>query len=193
MDLSTLFTKTNIPNLLTVSRIAVIPFIITAFYGGGIVGAWIATLLFIYASITDFFDGWLARRMKAQSPLGIFLDPIADKLLVAAVLLALVDTNQASVIPALIILMREIMVAGLREYLAPHGIKVPVTMLAKWKTTVQLVALGILLFAPAANPAWHFFTIGDVMLWAAAVLTAWTGYEYIRGGVEQMENTPPIH
>lgn len=177
----------NLPNLLTVSRIVVIPFILAAFYGGGAIGAWIATILFVYAGLTDFLDGWLARRLKVQSAFGIFLDPIADKLLVAAVLLALVDADQASVIPALIIMLREIMVAGLREYLATQSISVPVTTLAKWKTTIQLVALGVLLFAPAASPDWYLHSIGNVLLWGAAAMTGWTGYQYVRGGVVQLD------
>ncbi|MGB1027703.1 MAG: CDP-diacylglycerol--glycerol-3-phosphate 3-phosphatidyltransferase, partial [Rhodospirillaceae bacterium] len=138
----------SLPNILTFGRIAVIPIMVILFYVPGETARWINCGLFILAAITDFFDGWLARKMGSVSDLGRFLDPIADKLLVAAVLLMLAAMDRLDVWSypaACIILMREILVSGLREYLAELQVRMPVTKLAKWKTTVQLIALPVLI------------------------------------------------
>jgi cardiolipin synthase len=170
--------KINLPNLLTIARIAlIVPFAILFFSGGQIAG-WIALLLFLGAAATDWFDGYLARRLNQGSALGRMLDPIADKLLVAAALLMLVSAHRIggwSLPAALVILLREIAVSGFREHLGPLGVVVPVTKLAKWKTTAQLIALSFLI-APAAL----FHMPGIVMLWVAAGLTLITGWGYLR-------------
>ncbi len=169
--------RANLPNLLTISRIVlIIPFALL-FFADGEWARWIALALFIMAAITDWLDGHLARRFKAGSPLGRMLDPIADKLLVAAALLLLVATGGIagwSIAAALAILLREIAVSGLREHLGPLGITVPVSGLAKWKTTIQLVAVALLI----APPGMGLNTIGLILLWGAAVLTLMTGWNY---------------
>lgn len=186
-----MFSKKSIPNLLTYSRIVIIPLFIAVFYWGNEweqfwgsphLSHWIAAGLFLYASITDFFDGYFARAWKATSNIGRFLDPIADKLLVATALLMLVKVGRADVLPAIAIVCREILVSGLREFLAELRISVPVSKLAKFKTAAQLIAISILLLAPAL-PAWvHADRIGDVLLWVAAFLTLVTGYAYFKTG-----------
>jgi cardiolipin synthase len=185
---------TTLPNLLTISRILVIPLIIGTFYIDGTTMRWVACALFVAAAITDFFDGYFARRRNSVSSLGRFLDPIADKLLVAAVLLVLTAfhrVSQLSVLPAVVILLREILVSGLREYLAELRVGMPVSRLAKWKTGIQMTALPTLLVGSAA-PAWlPAQTIGEILLWGAAVLTLVTGWDYMRAGLKHMrEDTP---
>ena len=179
----------NIANILTLSRIASIPLIAALLFFEQPVFRWTALVLYSVACITDFFDGYIARRMDQVSALGRFLDPIADKLVVGAILMAMTATQQIdgwSVLPALIIMCREIMVSGLREYLATLKIGVPVTLLAKWKTTLQMVALGFLIVGDA-GPGWLPVTlIGDALLWIAAVLTVMTGYDYLRVGIKHM-------
>lgn len=179
----------NLANILTLSRIAAIPLIAGLLFLESPIFRWSALILFVIACVTDFFDGYIARRMAQVSKLGRFLDPIADKLVVGAILMALVATQQISgwsVLPALIIMCREIMVSGLREYLAELKVGVPVTMLAKWKTTMQMVALGFLIVGNA-GPAWLPVTeIGDGLLWLAAILTVITGYDYLRVGLKHM-------
>ncbi|MEQ9447931.1 MAG: CDP-diacylglycerol--glycerol-3-phosphate 3-phosphatidyltransferase [Rhodospirillaceae bacterium] len=176
----------NLPNILTLSRIAIIPVVIATFFFDSNAMRWTAVSLFILAAVTDFFDGYLARRANQVSSLGRFLDPIADKLLVASILLMLVGFNRIeewSYIPALVILLREILVSGLREFLAELHVSLPVTKLAKGKTTVQLVALGFLIVgtaAPLAKPA------GEFLLWIAALLTLITGYDYLKAGLKHM-------
>ncbi|MGB0922220.1 MAG: CDP-diacylglycerol--glycerol-3-phosphate 3-phosphatidyltransferase [Alphaproteobacteria bacterium] len=180
-------TVTTIPNLLTIGRIVAVPGIVAAFYLEAPLANWLALGLFAAASITDFFDGWLARKMNAQTKLGQLLDPIADKLLVSAALLVLVwvgHINGLSVIAAVIILCREILVSGLREFLAGAQVSVPVTQLAKWKTTVQMFALGFLLAGPAGDAVLPGNTmIGLTGLWIAALLTLITGYGYLSSGL----------
>jgi cardiolipin synthase len=180
---------TTLPNILTVSRILVIPLIIGTFYIDGGTARWIACGLFIAAAVTDFFDGYVARRRNSVSSLGRFLDPIADKLLVAAVLLMLTAfgrVTQVSVLPAVVILLREILVSGLREFLADLRVGMPVSNLAKWKTGIQMTALPALLVGDAA-PYWlPAQMIGEVCLWAAAVLTLITGWDYLRAGLKHM-------
>jgi len=176
----------NLPNTLTLSRIVAIPLIVAAFYLPPVTASWTTFALFAYASATDYLDGMLARRWGQTTDFGRFLDPIADKLLVGAVLVMMIATGTisgAGVIACLLILLRELLVSGLREFLAGKQIKVPVSGLAKWKTGVQLVAIALLLLTGVAP---QIAAIGAVLLWAAAVLTMYTGYEYLRGGVFYM-------
>lgn len=192
-----MFKKKQLPNLLTYSRIVIIPLFIAVFYWGNEweqywgsphLSHWIATGLFVYASITDFLDGYFARAWKVTSNIGRFLDPIADKLLVATALLMLVKIGRADVLPAIAIVCREILVSGLREFLAELRISVPVSRLAKFKTAAQLFAISLLLLAPAL-PTWtHAQEIGDYLLWAAAILTLVTGYAYFKTGGKHLAN-----
>ncbi len=179
----------QIPNLLTLSRILIIPALVATFYIHGPLGNWLALAFFVYAGITDFLDGYLARSQNLQSKLGQFLDPVADKLLIAAAIIMMVAFERISgfsVLAALVILCREIMVSGLREFLAEIKVGVPVTRLAKWKTTLQVVALSFLLVG-SASPGWiPAEDIGIVSLWLAAVLTLTTGYDYLRTGLKHM-------
>lgn len=172
--------KQNLPNYLTYFRIVVIPLLILAFY---IEGGWTNILcagLFLLASFTDWLDGYAARLWNVQSNIGKFLDPIADKLLVATALVLLVSTAQADVLPAIAIMCREILVSGLREFLAEIRVSVPVSRLAKWKTGVQMAAIFCLLYhGPLAE-------IGQIMLWVAAILTLVTGYAYLKTGLKHM-------
>lgn len=179
----------NLPNFLTLSRIFVIPVIVGLFYLRGDEVRWLALALFILAGITDYFDGYFARRWAQISPLGRFLDPIADKLLVAAVILILVAKDLITgwvVLPALIILCREVLVSGLREFLAQANVGVPVSRLAKWKTMLQMVALGFLIVGDTGPDAVPVQMIGEVGLWIAALLTLVTGYDYLRVGLGHM-------
>lgn len=184
---------TTLPNLLTISRILVIPLVVATFYLPGQYAPWLACLLFSAAGITDWLDGHFARRWEQQSELGRFLDPIADKLLVAAALFMLVAKDRVSdptVLPALVILSREILVSGLREHLAGLKVGVPVSRLAKWKTGIQMVAIGVLLVGDAGPAFLPVRTIGELMLWLAAVLTIITGYDYLRAGLVHMDGAP---
>ena len=177
----------SLPNILTYLRIVAVPAVVAAFYLEGDTGRWLAFGLFAAASITDYFDGYLARLWKQQSTLGRMLDPIADKLLVSVCLLVLTyygTIGGFSLWAAVIILMREIFVSGLREFLADLKVSVPVTRLAKWKTTLQLVAIGILLLGPTGDKLVTGITeLGLAMLWTAAIVTLYTGYDYFRSGV----------
>ena len=180
------------PNILTYGRILGVPLVAACLLYGGNTARWWALGIFIVAAITDFFDGYLARLWSQQSSLGRMLDPIADKLLVAAILIVLaVDGTIAGyhVWAALIILCREILVSGLREFLAELQVSVPVTQLAKWKTTVQLVAFGFLIAGPAGDTVLPYNTeIGLAGLWIAAVITLYTGYDYFRVGINHIAN-----
>lgn len=181
--------KKQLPNLLTCSRIAVIPVIVAAFWWDGKPAYLVPSLLFLYASITDFFDGYLARMWDAQTPLGRFLDPIADKLLVATCLMMLVDAHRAPILPAILILCREILVSGLREFLADLHVKMPVSTLAKYKTAIQMVAIFLLLLG-VGGPAWlHAETIGWWGLWVAALLTLVTGYAYLKASLRYLKTS----
>ena len=176
----------NLPNILTLSRIVAIPLIVAALYLPPVTASWTTFALFAYASVTDYLDGILARRWGQTTDFGRFLDPIADKLLVGAVLMMMIATGAisgAGVIACLLILLRELLVSGLREFLAGKQIQVPVSRVAKWKTGVQLVAIALLLLTGVAP---QIASIGTVLLWAAAVLTMVTGYEYLRGGIVHM-------
>ncbi|MVA25343.1 CDP-diacylglycerol--glycerol-3-phosphate 3-phosphatidyltransferase [Agrobacterium vitis] len=187
----------SIPNLLTYGRILAVPLIVLCFYLEGKLQStdfarWAALAIFVVASITDFFDGYLARIWNQTSNIGRMLDPIADKLLVATCLLLMAaDTEKTiagwSLWAAIIILCREILVSGLREYLAELKVSVPVTRIAKWKTTVQMVALAFLLAGPAGDKVLPYTTqIGICLLWIAAALTMYTGYDYFKAGVKHM-------
>jgi len=182
---------TSLPNLLTLSRIFAIPLIVGTFFVDGETARWVACGLFVAAAITDFFDGYFARRSNSVSSFGRFLDPIADKLLVAAVLLMLSAfdrINGVNVLPAVVILLREILVSGLREYLAELRVGMPVSRLAKWKTGIQMTALPTLLVGSAA-PQWiPAEMIGVVLLWGAGVLTLITGWDYMRAGWKHMQD-----
>ncbi|MTJ79946.1 MAG: CDP-diacylglycerol--glycerol-3-phosphate 3-phosphatidyltransferase [Telmatospirillum sp.] len=185
---------TSLPNLLTISRILVIPLIVATFYIEGSTARWVGCVLFVVAAITDFFDGYFARRSNSVSSLGRFLDPIADKLLVAAVLLMLTAFERLShfsYLPALVILLREILVSGLREYLAELRIGMPVSRLAKWKTGIQMTALPTLIVGSAA-PHWiPAQALGEFFLWGAAALTLVTGWDYLRAGLKHMQDGAP--
>lgn len=187
---------TNLPNLLTYFRIALVPAVVLCFYIPGDASHWVALSLFIVAGITDFFDGYLARAWEQQSNLGRMLDPIADKLLVAVVLIALTWQDIIagfSLWAAIIILCREILVSGLREFLAELRVSVPVTQLAKWKTAIQMIALGFLLAGPAADKIVPGVTeMGLTLLWAAAILTLYTGIDYFRAGIVHLRDDKPV-
>lgn len=177
----------NLPNYLTFGRILAVPAMVACFFFPGDDSRWIALAIYVAAAITDFFDGYFARAWKQQSALGRMLDPIADKLLVATCLLLLVadgTIGRWSQIAAIIILCREILVSGLREFLAELRVSVPVTRLAKWKTTAQLVAVGVLIVGPAGEMLVpHLSLFGLALLWLSAVLTLYTGYDYFRAGL----------
>jgi cardiolipin synthase len=179
--------KSKLPNWLTYSRIIVIPLMVAAFYVHGKLGFWLASSLFLYASITDFLDGYLARAWNASSNLGRFLDPIADKLLVATALILLVGAERAPILPAIAILAREILVSGLREFLMELRVPLPVSTLAKYKTAVQMTAIYLLLLSKAGFAFLPIDAIGQGMLWIAALLTLVTGYAYFRTGLKHME------
>jgi cardiolipin synthase len=184
----------NLPNMLTLARIAIIPVVVTTFFFDSPNMRWTACALFTIAGITDFFDGYLARRANKVSAFGRFLDPIADKLLVAAVLMLIVAFDRVgpwSYLPALVIMLREITISGLREYLAELHVSVPVTKLAKAKTTVQMVALGFLIVG-SASPSWiPAELIGEIGIWFAALITLITGYDYLKSGIRYMAGNPP--
>ncbi len=184
---------TSLPNLLTLSRILVIPLVVATFYLDGADPRWAACALFVAAAVTDWFDGHLARSRNQVSNLGRFLDPIADKLLVGSVLFMLAAEgrlSQPSILPALVILLREILVSGLREFLAEVRVGMPVTRLAKWKTGLQMVALPVLLVGDAGPAILHARQVGEVCLWVAALLTLVTGWDYLRAGLEHMRAHP---
>jgi cardiolipin synthase len=188
---------TSLPNLLTLSRIVAIPLVIAAFYLPPLVhpdwARWGACVVFSAAAITDCLDGHLARRWHQQSDFGRFLDPIADKLLVAATLLMLAAFDHIShwaLIPALVILAREILVSGLREHLATIRVGLPVTRLAKWKTVIQMVAIGVLIVGGAGPARLPVQAIGELLLWIAAILTCITGYDYLRAGLVHINAEP---
>ena len=181
---------TNLPNLLTLFRIGVIPVLVALFYIDGVASRWVACGLFTIAAITDFLDGYIARILRQQSVLGQFLDPIADKLLVSAAILMLVGFGQITgyvILPALVILCREILVSGLREFLAGISIGMPVSALAKWKTVIQMVAIGFLIVGDVGPAILPIRLIGEAGLWAAALLTLVTGYDYLRVGLRHIE------
>ena len=178
----------KIPNILTIGRIILVPFFIGTFYLPGAMGDWIPFFIFILASFTDFLDGLLARLYKEESRLGELLDPVADKIIIASALVLLImdDTiKDYEVIAAIIILIREILISGLREFLAKVQVKMPVTNLAKFKTFIQMFAIAILLTGESGNKLINYQdyntqSIGIVLLWLSAFLTIYTGYDYVK-------------
>jgi len=186
--------KIKIPNILTIGRIIIVPFFVISFFLPGFYGEIIPFLLFILASFTDFLDGLLARLYKDESKLGELLDPIADKIIVSAALILLVmngTIQNYEVIAAIIILTREILISGLREFLADVQIKIPVSSLAKGKTFIQMFSIAILLTGETGNKIINFEdydaqTIGIILLWLSAFLTLYTGYDYVRKGIEHI-------
>lgn len=186
----------NLPNLLTISRIIVIPVIFLAIYIHTALWSFLTAVLFIVAAVTDYFDGYLARSRNETSAFGRLLDPIADKLLVVSALLIIVANHlvsEISYIPVCIIMCREILVSGLREFLAEVKIGMPVTRLAKWKTGVQMTALSMILLSAlsSAYPDNWFVSVigvvGEILLWVAGVLTFMTGYDYFKRGLEYVK------
>ena len=186
--------KIKIPNILTIGRIIIVPFFVISFFLPGFYGEIIPFLLFVLASFTDFLDGLLARLYKEESKLGELLDPIADKIIVSTALILLVmnETIQNyEVIAAIIILTREILISGLREFLADVQIKIPVSGLAKGKTFIQMFSIAILLTGETGNKIINFEdynaqTVGIILLWLSAFLTLYTGYDYVRKGIEHV-------
>ena len=184
--------KIKIPNILTIGRIIIVPIFVLSFYIPGIVGDLVPFFLFAIASFTDYLDGLLARLYKEESKLGELLDPIADKILVAAALVLLVMNGiikNLEVIAAIIILTREILISGLREFLAKRKeLNLPVSSLSKFKTFIQMFSIAILLTGETGNKIVSFQdynaqTIGIILLWIAAFLTLYTGYDYLRKGI----------
>lgn len=180
---------TTLPNLLTFVRIALIPVVVVLFYFDRPLSHWLAAFFFVLACITDYLDGYFARTLKQTTRFGIFLDPIADKLLVAAILLMLAGFGRIqgiNLIPAVIILCREILVSGLREFLAEVHVSVPVSQLSKWKTAIQMVALTFLIIEHIPGSPIPIDAIGILGLWIAALLTLITGFDYLRAGLKHM-------
>ena len=178
--------KYNISNILTLLRILVIPVIVICIYLKNPVYGWLGFVLFCLASITDYFDGYIARIRNEITNFGTFLDPIADKLLVAAVILILTSKEVIAdweTIPALIILLREIAVSGLREYLAGIKVSVPASRISKIKTSIQLIALALLILIESGLNIIPILLIGKVALWIAGILTLYTGYDYLKSGL----------
>ena len=182
----------KIPNILTIGRILIVPFFVLAFYLPGFYGDLTALILFIIASFTDFLDGMLARLLGEESKLGELLDPIADKIIVATALILLVmdgTIKNYEVIAAIIILTREILISGLREFLAKGSISMPVTSLSKLKAFIQMFAISVLLTGDFGNKIINFQdynaqTIGIILLWLSAALTLYTGYDYMVKGID---------
>lgn len=185
----------SLPNILTCARIAAIPVVVGCVFAQSILDGplwlrWVALAVFVAAAITDYLDGYYARIWDQHSALGRMLDPIADKLLVASCLLMLAAESSIhgwTLWAAIVILCREILVSGLREYLAALRVSVPVTKLAKWKTTMQLVAIGFLITGEAGEMVFPPITlIGIVLLWLSAIITIYTGWDYFRAGIHHL-------
>ena len=183
----------NVPNLLTIARIVIVPILAVVFMIPGDVGRWLAFSLFLLAAITDYLDGYLARLWSQQTDLGRLLDPIADKVLVAAVILILAGAGDIvgwSLIPAIVILSREIIIAGLREFLAGRDVTLHVASLAKWKTAMQMISLALLLIGDAAPTGLPVHLAGIISFWLAAILTVITGYDYFATSVRHVTSPP---
>lgn len=180
----------NIPNALTILRIALIIPITALFFlepAWGLAAVWLNLALYVIAAITDFLDGWIARKWKIVSPFGTFLDPISDKILVGCLFVLLAAFGRLEglwLIAVLVIMTREFLVAGLREYLGPKNIKMPVTQLAKWKTAVQMLSLGFLIAGPISSA---ILLAGQALLVLAAILTVITGWGYLKAGLAHMQ------
>ncbi|WP_265563853.1 CDP-diacylglycerol--glycerol-3-phosphate 3-phosphatidyltransferase [Sphingomicrobium arenosum] len=188
----------TLPNLLTLSRIFAVPILVWLLWSPSPLDYLITFVLYSLVGVTDYIDGYLARAQGQISRLGQFLDPIADKIMVAAVIIMLVATRRVAdepepviagltIIPALVILLREIIVSGLREFLGPLNVSVPVSRLAKWKTTLQMVALGALILGGGFPSELWIHQVGVISLWGAAILTMITGYDYLRVGLRHMD------
>lgn len=172
--------KEQLPNYLTISRVALIPFLVGLMYIPLQFTSWLALVLYIAICLTDYLDGYLARKWKVTSPIGTFLDPIADKILVAILLIVFVDLGRLPgfwILPVVIILMREFLIAGLREFLGTRDVKVPVIYIAKWKTTIQMFAMGFLIVGHT-NDTLHYIGLAGILI--AAAITAYTGYVYMK-------------
>ena len=187
----------KIPNILTIGRIIIVPIFVLSFYLPGIVGDLVPFFLFVIASSTDYLDGLLARLYKEESKLGELLDPIADKILVAAALVLLVMNGiikNYEVIAAIVILTREILISGLREFLAKNKeTSIPVSSLSKFKTLIQMLSIALLLTGDTGNKIINFQdynaqTVGIILLWISAFLTIYTGYDYLRKGIDSAIN-----
>jgi len=178
----------NLPNILTLSRMVLLPIIVGLFFVGGVQALWWALVLYIVASLTDFIDGWVARTFDMVSEFGTFLDPISDKIFVGTLLVVLVGFGPLSglwIVPVLLIFMREFLVSGLREFLGPKNVKMPVTNLAKYKTALQMLSLGFLIIGDYVPYAME---IGRGMLCVATALTLVTGWSYLKMGMGYMKN-----
>lgn len=180
----------NIPNILTFFRIAILPLIIGLFFIPSAWAAWTALGLYTLACITDFLDGYIARKMNIVSPMGTFLDPIADKIFIASLLIVMAGFDRLDgiwMIAAIIILSRELLVSGLREFLGPLNVKLAVSKLAKWKTTVQMIALGFLVVGNYGDVILPYtLEIGQIGLMIAAILTVMTGWSYLKAGLKHI-------
>jgi CDP-diacylglycerol--glycerol-3-phosphate 3-phosphatidyltransferase len=180
----------HLPNLLTLARIALTPVFVAAFWLDMPFGRWVVLGIFLVAATTDYADGWVARRRNVESRLGQMLDPIADKLLIASALVMLVymdDIRGWVIIPALVILAREILVSGMREFLATISVQVPVSSVSKFKTVLQVAAISMLIVAPAIEHVWGWMhRAGILTLWAAAVLTIYTGFSYVQANMSHV-------
>lgn len=187
----------SLPMCLTFARIAAIPLLVVLFYLEGDGWRYVACALYTAAAVTDYLDGYFARAWKQQSKLGRMFDPIADKLLVASTILLLVAFRRVAgldVLAALVILCREVLVSGLREFLAELRAILPVSRLAKWKTGMQMTALGFLIVGDAQGTAMlPVLLIGEILLWIAAVLTLITGYDYLAEGLKHIDDKPVTH
>lgn len=181
----------KLPNLLTLLRIAMIPALVLVFLMAGPLGNWLAFAIYTVTALTDFLDGWLARRLDATSEFGRMLDPIADKLMVVAVLVLLVETREISGLHSLaagVIVMREILISWFREYLTEKNISLGVSRIAKFKTAIQMIAVGILLLGEAgAQISPLIKTAGLVLLWLAALFTFWTALDYLNRGMKRLK------
>jgi cardiolipin synthase len=181
----------NLPNILTASRILLLPVLVALFFMPGEWTAWTALGIYIICCLTDFLDGYVARSMQTTSKLGTFLDPISDKIFIATLLIVLVGFDRLPdlwMIPTIVIMARELLISGLREFLGPQNIQVPVSKLAKWKTTVQMVALGFLIIGDYGDrliPNTLF--IGQCGIAVAAVITIITGWNYLKAGFQHIK------
>ena len=183
----------TIPNILTMGRMALLPFMIACFYLEADASpevVWVCFGLYVLAALTDFFDGWAARKFNKISAFGTFLDPISDKIFVGTLLILLTAFGRLEglwLLPVLIIFFREFLISGLREFLGPHDVKMPVTQLAKWKTTFQMLSLGFLILGPAVP---YVLSIGQWLLLLAALLTLITGWGYMKAGMDVIKKMP---
>ena len=177
--------KKDIPNFLTYSRVVAVPLLAVSFYFDEPLNYWFSSIIFFYAAVSDFFDGYFARKWNIRSDMGRVLDPIADKLIVAIALIYLVDDWRVSEIAVSIIMFREILIAGIREYMAEKAQSIHVSVLAKYKTTSQMIAVQLLLLGDIA-PRW-VIDIGEMILWIAVILTVITGYQYVKNTLGSIE------